>query len=110
MAVQTADKKLNGAGLTTVWGIVKSLYNSFVARNEVKVVGDITNSSPTATYAQHSLIGVNQEVYINSEALTGLPTHVVYHNNANVTHNGELVTHGTNTETRWKKVTLTSQS
>ena len=110
MAVQTADKKLDGAGLTTVWGLIKSLYNSFVTRNEVKVIGDISSKSPTASYAQHSLIGVASDVYINTEAITGQPTNVVTHNNANVTHNGELVTHGTNTETRWKKVTLTSQS
>ena len=106
MAVQTADKKLDGAGLTTVWGLIKSLYNSFVAKNEVKIIGQITNMSPNTTFAQHSLIGVDQEVFINSEQITGVPSHVVTHNNSTVTHNGVVVTHGANTTVTWKKITM----
>lgn len=105
MAASTAEKKLNGDGLTTVWGLVKSLYNSFVARNEVKIIGQITNMPPDTTFAQHSLIGVDKEVFINSAAITGVPSHVVTHNNATVTHNGVPVTHGSNTTTTWKKIT-----
>lgn len=106
MAAQTADKKLDGAGLSTVWGLIKSLYNSFVTRNEVKIVGQITNMPPDTTFAQHSLIGVDQEVFINSEAITGVPSHVVTHNNSTVTHNGVPVTHGSNTTVTWKKITI----
>jgi hypothetical protein len=106
MAVQTADKKLDGAGLTTVWGLLKSLYNSFVAKNEVKIIGQITNMPPNTTFAQHSLIGVDQEVFINSEQITGVPSHVVTHNNSTVTHNGVVVTHGANTTVTWKKITM----
>jgi hypothetical protein len=106
MAVQTADKKLDGAGLTTVWGLLKSLYNSFVAKNEVKIIGQVINTPPDTTFAQHSLIGVNQEVFINSEQITGVPSHIVTHNNSSVTHNGELVTHGSNTTVTWKKITM----
>lgn len=106
MAVVTADKKLNGAGLATVWSLAKSLYTTFVARNEVKVIGEIGNLSPTTSFAQHSLIGVDQEVFISSEAVTGVPSHVVTHNNAIVTHNGASVTYGTNTTVTWKKVTF----
>lgn len=105
MAVQKADKKLDGAGLTTVWGLIKSLYNTFVAKNEVKIIGQITNMSPTATFAQHSLIGVDQEVFINSAQVTGVPNHVVTHNNAIITHKGVVVTHGSNTTATWKKIT-----
>lgn len=106
MAVQTEDKKLDGAGLSTVWGLAKSLYNSFVSRNAIKVVGDITNVPPYNTYEQHSLIGIVHDVFLNTEQVTGHPSHVVTHNNANVTHNGEIVTHGTNTNTKWKKITM----
>jgi len=106
MAVQTEDKKLDGAGLTTVWGLIKSLYNSFVAKNEVKIIGQIVNMPPDTTFAQHSLIGVDQEVFINSEQITGVPSHVVTHNNSTVTHNGVVVTHGANTTVTWKKITM----
>lgn len=106
MAVQTADKKLDGAGLTTVWGLLKSLYNSFVAKNEVKIIGQIVNMPPNTTFVQHSLIGVDQEVFINSEQITGVPSHVVTHNNSSVTHNGVVVTHGSNTTVTWKKITM----
>ena len=106
MAVLTNDKKLDGAGLSTVWGIIKSLYTSFVTRNEVKIIGQITNMSPSTTFAQHSLIGVDQEVFINSEQVTGVPNHVVTHDGATVTHNGAPVTHGSNSTVVWKKITF----
>lgn len=104
MAVATNDKKLDGAGLATVWGLIKSLYNAFVTRNEVKILGQITNMPPDTTFAQHSLIGVDTEVFINSAAITGVPNHVVTHNNSTVTHNNIPVTHGSNTTTTWKKI------
>ena len=104
MAVATSDKKLNGAGLATVWSLAKSLYNAFVTRNEVKILGQITNMPPNNSFAQHSLIGVDQEVFINESAITGVPNHVVTHGNAVVSHNGKPVTHGANTTTTWKKI------
>lgn len=42
MAVETNDKKLNGAGLSTVWGLVKSLVNSIVVPTKTS---DLTNDS-----------------------------------------------------------------
>ena len=42
MAVQTGDKKLDGEGLSTLWGIIKNLFNSIAIP---KKTSDLTNDS-----------------------------------------------------------------
>lgn len=42
MAVQTDDKKLDGKGLSTLWGLIKNLFNSIVIPNKTS---DLTNDS-----------------------------------------------------------------
>ena len=55
MAVQTDDKKLDGAGLGWVWARVKTLVTNLsttVETNRIKILGSVESLSPTATYAQ----------------------------------------------------------
>ena len=107
MAVSTNDKKLDGKGLGWVWAKVKTLVSNLAATvetNRVKVIGTVESSSPTATYAQNSIIKVASETFINTASIVGLPDHIVTYNNENVTFNGEVVTFGSNTLSTWVKI------
>ena len=107
MAVQTKDKKLDGQGLGWVWACVKSLVSNLstvVETNRLKILGKVESMSPTATYAQNSLITVATETYINTAPIVGVPNHIVTHDNEIVTHNGEVVTYGSNSLSSWVKI------
>lgn len=107
MAVQTNDKKLNGAGLGTVWGLVKSLVSnlsSVVETNRVNIVGDVSSVSPTATFKANSIVRVDKETFMSNASTVGVPSHVVKHNSEVVTHKGEAVTHGNNSISSWIKI------
>lgn len=96
MAVQTSDKKLNGAGLGWLWACVKSYVATLattVETNRIKILGRVETLSPTASFAQNSLITVALETYINTAPIVGVPNHIVTHDNEIVTHNGEVVTY-----------------
>lgn len=107
MAVSTDDKKLDGKGLGWVWARVRTLVSNLsttVETNRIKILGTVEPLSPTATYAQNSLITVAKETYINTASIVGLPNHVVTYNNENVTYNGEIVTYGSNSLSTWVKI------
>ena len=107
MAVQTSDKKLNGSGVVWLWAKVKTLVanlSTVVETNRIKILGKVETLSPTATFAQNSLITVATETYINTSSIVGVPDHIVTHDSEIVTHNGEVVTHGSNTLTTWVKI------
>ena len=107
MAVNTNDKKLDGTGLGYVWACVKTLVSnlaSTVETNRIKIIGTVESYSPTATYAQNSVIKVASETFISTASIVGLPDHIVTYNNENVTYNGEVVTYGSNTLSTWVKI------
>ena len=107
MAVQTDDKKLDGAGLGWVWARVKTLVTNLsttVETNRIKILGRVETLSPTASFAQNSLITVALETYINTAPIVGVPNHIVTHDNEIVTHNGEVVTYGSNSLSTWVRI------
>lgn len=107
MAVQTSDKKLNGAGLEWLWACVKSYVATLattVETNRIKILGRVETLSPTASFAQNSLITVALETYINTAPIVGVPNHIVTHDNEIVTHNGEVVTYGSNSLSTWVRI------
>lgn len=107
MAVQTSDKKLNGAGLGWLWACVKSyvaILATTVETNRIKILGRVETLSPTASFAQNSLITVALETYINTAPIVGVPNHIVTHDNEIVTHNGEVVTYGSNSLSTWVRI------
>lgn len=107
MAVQTSDKKLNGAGLGWLWACVKSYVATIattVETNRIKILGRVETLSPTASFAQNSLITVALETYINTAPIVGVPNHIVTHDNEIVTHNGEVVTYGSNSLSTWVRI------
>ena len=88
MAVQTNDKKLDGAGLSTVWGLIKSLFNSIVVptkltdlQNDGDFVQDAnyvhTDNNYTSTektklggVAAGAQVNVIETIKVNNTALT----------------------------------------
>ena len=107
MAVQTDDKKLNGAGLGWVWARVRTLVSNLsttVETNRIKILGSVESLSPIATYAQNSLITVAKETFISTASIVGTPNHIVTYNSENVTYNGEIVTYGSNSLSTWVKI------
>ena len=107
MAVQTDDKKLDGAGLGWVWARVRTLVSNLsttVETNRIKILGSVESLSPTATYAQNSLITVAKETFISTASIVGTPNYIVTYNSENVTYNGEIVTYGSNSLSTWVKI------
>lgn len=104
---QTREKKLDGAGLVTVWGRIKTLYNnlaSVVETNRIKPLGSVETLSLTATFAKNSLISCANVIYLSNASVTGLPTNIVTEDGAMVLDDGEVVVDGDNTESKWQYV------
>ena len=79
-------------------------YHDELMKNGYKILGDVESLSLSGSYAKNSIINCAGVIYISTAAVTGLPTNIVTHNGQMVTDNGEVVVHGENTETKWKKL------
>lgn len=95
------------AGLDYVLARVETLVSNLsttVETNRIKILGSVESLSPTATYAQNSLITVAKETFISTASIVGTPNHIVTYNSENVTYNGEIVTFGSNSLSTWVKI------
>lgn len=107
VTLKSGTKALFDTGTDTearVWSA--SVLKSIVDDNKIVVYGSVQSYTTSQSFAKNGLVTVNSdEVYVSNAQVTGLPSHVVTDSGEVVTDDEQTVIDGTNTETKWDRIT-----